>query len=323
MKKGFTLIELLAVIVILAVIALIATPVVLNIIDDSKENSTIRSAEGYLRSVEYEIAKTYATPDKITNGTFNVLSNGDICIDGYSNNTCTGKILEIDYNNEGPIKGTITLEDAKIKKYELTYSSGIMVADGEIGGIIGVNDKVCNLTLDVNDNGTPDTGDIIKCSNESFHVISNDGDEIKMFARYNLDVSEGGTGLQSSTTNSTVAYGAFEVDDGSGYTEYYLPSYMNQYKNYLESIGVEVNEVASPHYCISDESLSNFTYTNYWTSNETGECAYGEGVHECTIDGNEDQICWMDNYMDDVMPSPHETGVRPIITVSVTNLKLA
>ena len=41
-KKGFTLIELLAVIVILAIIALIATPIVLNIIADSKENSQLR-----------------------------------------------------------------------------------------------------------------------------------------------------------------------------------------------------------------------------------------------------------------------------------------
>ena len=35
-KKGFTLIELLAVIVILAVIALIATPIILNIIEKIK-----------------------------------------------------------------------------------------------------------------------------------------------------------------------------------------------------------------------------------------------------------------------------------------------
>ena len=39
-KKGFTLIELLAVIVILAIIALIATPIVINIIEDSKKNSS-------------------------------------------------------------------------------------------------------------------------------------------------------------------------------------------------------------------------------------------------------------------------------------------
>ena len=133
MKKGFTLIELLAVIVILAIIALIATPIVLSIIDDSKESSTIRSAEGYLRAVEYEIAQAYVTPNRITEGVFNVLSGGNICIDGYENNECTGSVLEIEYNNEGPISGSITLEEAKITHYTLTYPSGITVVDGKVG----------------------------------------------------------------------------------------------------------------------------------------------------------------------------------------------
>jgi len=51
-KKGFTLIELLAVIVILAIIALIATPIILGIIRDSQENSALRSVEGYGSAVE-------------------------------------------------------------------------------------------------------------------------------------------------------------------------------------------------------------------------------------------------------------------------------
>ena len=142
MKKGFTLIELLAVIVILAILALIATPIVLSIIDDSKESSTIRSAEGYLRAVEYEIARAYVTPNRITEGTFNVLSGGNICIDGYSNNTCSGKVLEIEYNNEGPVSGSITLEEAKITHYTLTYPSGITVVDGKVG-----DEEELSLTL--------------------------------------------------------------------------------------------------------------------------------------------------------------------------------
>ena len=57
-SKGFTLIELLAVIVILAIIALIATPIVLGIIEESRVNSQRVSAQYMIDTVEkaYSIA---------------------------------------------------------------------------------------------------------------------------------------------------------------------------------------------------------------------------------------------------------------------------
>ena len=53
MKRGFTLIELLAVIVILAIIALIATPIILGIINDARNSAKERSAELVYTGVEY------------------------------------------------------------------------------------------------------------------------------------------------------------------------------------------------------------------------------------------------------------------------------
>ena len=55
-KKGFTLIELLAVIVILAIIALIATPLVLKYIEKSRQESKVDSAYSFVRNLETEIA---------------------------------------------------------------------------------------------------------------------------------------------------------------------------------------------------------------------------------------------------------------------------
>ena len=49
-SKGFTLIELLAVIVILAVIALIATPLIMGTITKVKKNAFIDTASGIIKA---------------------------------------------------------------------------------------------------------------------------------------------------------------------------------------------------------------------------------------------------------------------------------
>ena len=66
-KNGFTLIELLAVIIILAVIALIATPIVLNVVDSAKKSAAESSIRGYADAIklaryEYVFANQGAEP---------------------------------------------------------------------------------------------------------------------------------------------------------------------------------------------------------------------------------------------------------------------
>ena len=61
-KRGFTLIELLAVIVILAVIALIATPLIMNVINDAKKNSFKDSAYGIIKAVELRVMEEEQKP---------------------------------------------------------------------------------------------------------------------------------------------------------------------------------------------------------------------------------------------------------------------
>ena len=55
-KKGFTLIELVAVLVIMAIIALIVTPLVMSIIRKAKTAADKRSVDAYGRSIELAIA---------------------------------------------------------------------------------------------------------------------------------------------------------------------------------------------------------------------------------------------------------------------------
>ena len=67
-KKGFTLIELLAVIIILAVIALIATPIVLNVIDSARKSANKDSAYGLLDSAKLYYMESLLDESKSLSG---------------------------------------------------------------------------------------------------------------------------------------------------------------------------------------------------------------------------------------------------------------
>ena len=56
-RRGFTLVELLAVIIILAIIALVATPIIMNLIENSKKGAASRSAENYIKKIEADIER--------------------------------------------------------------------------------------------------------------------------------------------------------------------------------------------------------------------------------------------------------------------------
>ncbi len=71
-NHGFTLLELLAVIVILAVISLIATPLIMNVIEDAKKESARESAYGIIKAGEIkqtqEVGKNQSTIYSETSG---------------------------------------------------------------------------------------------------------------------------------------------------------------------------------------------------------------------------------------------------------------
>ena len=64
-KKGFTLIELIGVLVILAIIALIVTPLIMSIIRKAKDSARKRSIDAYGRSVELAITSYLLDTGKI------------------------------------------------------------------------------------------------------------------------------------------------------------------------------------------------------------------------------------------------------------------
>ena len=122
-KKGFTLVELLAVIVILAIIALIATPIILNVISDAKKEAAKDSAYGYIEAIENAIIMNDFEEDD------NFLSpNASGCyelkkLDNKVN--IKGTKPKIDDKAQVCLKdGTVTnLTGVEIDGYEFTYAN--------------------------------------------------------------------------------------------------------------------------------------------------------------------------------------------------------
>ena len=141
--QGFSLIELLAVIVILAIIALIATPIVLSIINDTKESSLLRSAEFYLAAVEQTIAQSTLNDKKLENKSYNILNDGNICIE-YKDNECINK-LEVKVSGEVSSSGSITIENGKIKDIWVVLNNKTMVKDNNKWYHSGLYDENDNL----------------------------------------------------------------------------------------------------------------------------------------------------------------------------------
>ena len=105
-NNGFTLIELLAVIVILAIIALVATPVVLGIIKEAKTSSIERSIELYKSVVEQEFAKAELN-GKLKEGEYTVSDDGKTLTNGDS-------IINIEYGGTKIKCNTVKYENGKL-----------------------------------------------------------------------------------------------------------------------------------------------------------------------------------------------------------------
>ncbi len=115
-KRGFTLIELLAVIIILAVIALIAVPLVMSTINDAKKGAAINSGYGLITAIEHGLAVEMIQDTGATYASGSVtLSNGVYYFDGtkalsvsYKGNPATDVSLQV--SNGVVVSGMITID---------------------------------------------------------------------------------------------------------------------------------------------------------------------------------------------------------------------
>jgi len=127
-RRGFTLIELLAVIVILAIIALIATPIILGIIRDAKEESEKRSVELYANAIKNAIVTHQMKNDKVLDGIYEINPEGDMCLkqdDPSKPKVC----INVEIDGDKPTKGRVTIINGTIADMEVTIGDKDFIID--------------------------------------------------------------------------------------------------------------------------------------------------------------------------------------------------
>ena len=128
-NKGFTLIELLAVIVILAIIALIATPTILGVVEDARRGAAEQSVLGFIDAVEKQ-----AMINEMDSDATNDFSDSTLTISELTNSTykVTVKGQKPDgvgaYEGDPTENGTVTVDDGEVQsaafslgKYKIDY----------------------------------------------------------------------------------------------------------------------------------------------------------------------------------------------------------
>ena len=272
MKKGFTLIELLAVIVILAIIALIATPIVLNIIQDTKESATLRSADFYINAVENEIM----LENMKAGGSF----NPSYCNITAGNIICEGKVdtIIVKVDGEVPTSGRITFENGKVTSVSLDYTNATVSTNnkgelvlGEIkiktlkdvavvSSDLGVTSVHSCATSGTCEPGTAFAIQVNDTETYKFRVLSDDGNSVNLIMNENLDakawnssrgLSQGPLtaleALKTRTSNWTnLEEYSYTLEDEEGVYPAYSGEYVQNVRARLPKLSdVDVEEICS------------------------------------------------------------------------------
>ena len=316
MKKGFTLIELLAVIVILAIIALIATPIILGIINDARKESQERSIELYASAAKNAVAK-YQLNNTSAPTSFDQLEieyDGDV--------VCTTKELYED--------GSIYLADCTVNGDAVDYTYGEK-QESEVA-------KACTLA-DIDNDRIADVGEMVTCNisdtPDKFYVIEEanlaTATEIKMLTEMNIHTTEyrqsddAGTSIFSNTnywvdSNYTLlsqygtTYPANVYDDNS-----LVKPIVDEYVSYLNlkltgAAGSLLTYSLLEKLGCSNASkdctkASTWIYqTNYWTGSVSDPIEIGYVKSNGYIVTS--NIAEFASY-----------GVRPVITISTSDIQ--
>ena len=250
-KKGFTLIELLAVIVILAIIALIATPMIMDVIENARKGAAIQSVNGLLEAgkqyqVESMMDGARETEIDLTSDILSIKGSkpdsGELIYDSLGNMSIIAKYgkycIEKKFLDEEPT--IVTREECEMKASEKE----------------NVKTKIYGIKRDINtsettwvrtDDSINLEANAIKSESELETGVRNDFDEIYPWSdieTYTYDVEK-----KEVTSWYNDNPEGFKFDGSKGEVLTYIPTFY--YKRYQED-GYE-------YILISNKNLEGYT----------------------------------------------------------------
>ena len=329
-EKGFTLIELIAVLVIMAILALIVTPLVMSIIKKAKVSADKRSIDAYGRSIELAIAGY-------------LLDNGDFptSIDQ----------LTIEYSGEEVVCTTTQLNsDSSV------YLAGCTVGGRTVEGYTYGSDKSPTYTA-------YQVGDQVTYNNINYYVIKDSGAkestvtllkadpltvaEVNQYGvghvnMYNCDESDSscyhtaynlnGYGGMAYYTSVNCGYGQDSNHTITGCTTDYAQSEVKQAVDAWKTANAPAATEA--RLITLDELTDNLGYVldtsatseAYIPSSSTPSWVYNSNYWYWTMSQYQNSFfhVWYVRYSGAVGPdyvsNTGDTVVRPVITLSKSNL---
>jgi len=142
-KNGFTLVELLAIIVIIAIIAIVTVPIVLRVINTSKEGSIIDSAYGYKDAISkfYYSKVVDDLDDRISNGVHTVAELSSI---------------GVEVNGNYPNDGWVDLDRGFAVAYSLRFGDYVVTKYSDSDISISKDGTIMESPLTLDDDNTAD-----------------------------------------------------------------------------------------------------------------------------------------------------------------------
>ena len=333
-RKGFTLIELLAVIVVLAIIALIATPIVMNTIKNANKVAAERSADNYIKQVETAVAEERLNKNEVLEGEYQITSDGNLCRDKSASCSDDNKI-KIEMSGTKPTSGKIKITNGSVDQtsssmtvgdYTVSYNSTKKTYETTEKGNTPQVEVLCKAVTTATTGKVPSGnyayGDEYTCElgdndEKTFFVLETNGDNVSLIMNKNIDSKGKGTTSENTVAwcksgkdNSCAADGALEYlkTSTTGWTkltesQISLPSYDQIYK----AAGNKISGL--PTWLYGNLNVNGSVPYGYWTS---------------TPSASDSSRAWRMDFHgflnNGLVASVDGNGVRPVITLSKTQL---